>query len=133
MFMAGYVSISLLFSDWRKMEHLLVCLNRWRIQDFVNGSANTRYWATNLLITKIVRKRTLRKEVMFSQELVLMNGDVHRAIRRCTPPHCRHLPEQTDTPTGQTPPGQTPRQTPPRRRLHFAAEDTHPTGMHSCW
>ena len=53
-----------------------------------------------------------------------------------TPPPRQTPPGQTHTP-GQTPPGQTPpgRHPPGRhspRQTATAADDTHPTGMHSC-
>ena len=103
MFMAGYVSISLLFSDWRKMGHLLMCLNRWRIQDFANGCVNSRCWATNLLIT--VRKRSCGKE-MFSQACV--KNYVHKGKEVYTAPG-RHPPRDKHPladPRSDTPPPQ---------------------------
>ena len=111
MFMAGYLSNSLLFSDWRKMGCLLVCHNQWRIQDFVNGCVNNRCSAANLLIT--VRKRSCGN-VMFSQACV--KNSVHRGKEVYTAPG-RHPPaRQTPPPRGKYPLADPIRQPPPRRR-----------------
>ena len=76
-------------------------------------------------------------KVMFSQACVKnsVRGEVYTPPDTDPPPgQTPHLPDTAwaDTPLDTHPRHNPPRQTPPPTPTTTAADDTHPTGMHSC-